>query len=115
MSKFFDFLNTYKEVLLTCLAIFISFIGVLVKKKPKTVDDFKLALSEVLSLVPSLVIKVERPSCGEEKKNEVLKACVKAVSTRLGRSLCDSEKSFIIDEVSKSIEECLSTPTKKLC
>ena len=113
MEKFLEFMNTYKEVILTCVAIIITLVGVLIKRKPKTIDDFKLAVSEVLALVPDLIIKVERPNCGMEKKLEVINACVDGVKKSLGRELSNSEILYLKDEVSKQIEEVLSTPKKK--
>lgn len=113
MSEFLNFLVSYKEIILISLSILLSLLTILLKNKPKTLDDFKLAVSEVLSLVPELVSKVERVGCGSQKKEEVISTCLNLVHRALGRSLSNSEIDYIRSEVSESIEEVLSTPKKK--
>lgn len=115
MSDFLQILNDYKEIIVSCAVFLLVLLAILLKKRPKTLDDFKFAVSEALNLVPSLVIKVERPSNGAEKKSQVIDACLVAVSSYLGRPLTDSEKSYVRKEADITIEGVLSTPKKKIC
>lgn len=113
MNDIFKFLTEYKEIILSSLCVVLSLLSILLKRRPKSLDDFKYAVSRVLSCVPSLVSKVERPGNGAEKKAQVIDSSILAVSGYLGRSLSDSEKDYVRTAVSDSIEDVLSSPKKK--
>lgn len=115
MKSFFDFIIENKELIISILTFIVGVIAILVKRKPKTIDDFKLACAEALDLIPELVIKVEVPSKGAEKKLKVISMVKSLVCKSLGRCLTSSEESYITEEASKKIEVALSTPTKKIC
>lgn len=115
MDSFINFLREYKEVILSALAVLLTFICILIKRKPKTLDDFTLALSDVLNFVPSLVIKAEEPKNGEAKRDKVLQASLSLMSSSLQRALTSKERSIVIKSVSEQIESVLTAPQKKLC
>lgn len=113
MKEFIDFVREYGLYLLGSLCFVIEVIVILIKRKPKSIDDFKLALTEALSIVPELVISRERPGEGELKKKEVLISCKKLIERRLGRGLSSNESLLVDSAVDTQIETVLSTPTKK--
>lgn len=113
MTEFFEFCREYGVYFLTLLCFIIEIIFLVVKRRPKSIDDFKLAFEEALALVPELVISRERPGEGELKKKEVITSCSYLVSRLLGRKLSDYETVIIRDAVSDKIETVLSTPIKK--
>lgn len=113
MNAFIEFLREYWFQLLTALAFVLEIIFIFIKRKPKSIDDFKLALSEALSCVPELVISRERPGEGSSKKAEVLLSIRRYISSKLGRDLTVSEEAMITAQAAEKIETVLSTPTKK--
>lgn len=115
MDSFINFLREYKELLVSSLAVLLTFICILLKRKPKTLDDFTFALSDVLNTVPSLVAKVEEPKNGEAKREKVLSASLRLMSSSLQRALTSQERSIVIKSVSEQIESVLTAPQKKLC
>lgn len=115
MSQFLLFLKDNKEIVISALTLAVAVIGLIIKRKPKTLDDFSLIVSDVLSSVPVLVSKVEEAGHGQAKKNKVLDVCLSLTSKKLGRKLSDKERSIVIDKVSEQIEDVLTAPQKKLC
>lgn len=113
MKEFIEFLKEYWFELSAGLFALIEIILIIVKRKPKSIDDFKLAVQEALAIVPELVLSCERPGEGYLKKQEVILSSLKLVSRLLGRKLTDNEVRFVSDSVSDKIETVLSTPTKK--
>ena len=113
MNQFIEFMREYWFQLATGVFAVVEIILIIVKRKPKSIDDFKLVLEEVLAAVPELVISRERPGEGSTKKLEVITSCIALVSNKLGRKLTDSEKGIITSQVASKIETVLSTPTKK--
>ena len=113
MSSFVEFLKEYWFQLATGLFFIVEVVLLVIKRKPKSIDDFKLVLEEVLAVVPELVISRERPGEGSTKKLEVITSCISLISSKLGRKLTDSEKGLITAQVAAKIETVLSTPTKK--
>lgn len=115
MVSFINFLREYKEVIIGILCVILTFLSILIKRKPKTLDDFTLALSDILNVVPSLVIKAEEPKNGEAKKDKVLQASLSLMSSSLQRPLTSKERSIVIKSVTEQIESVLTAPQKKLC
>lgn len=114
MKPFFDFILENRKEIICFLTLIVGVISIFIKRKPKTIDDFTLALSEVINLVPELIIKFEEPSHGTEKKEKVISSALRLVKLSLGRSLTNSEKSIITSKVSEKIETILATPKKKV-
>ena len=52
-----DFLKEYKEVLVSGLVVILTLICMLIKRKPKTIEEFALILNSVLNELPSLINK----------------------------------------------------------
>lgn len=115
MSQFLSFIKENKELIISALTLALTLVCVLVKRKPKTLDEFTLAVSDVVSCVAVLVSKVEKPGEGQSKKNEVLNIALHLVSQKLGRKLSNKEREILIDKVSEQIEEVLKAPQKKVC
>lgn len=109
-----DFIKGNKELFISALTLIVSIVALCIKRKPKTLDDFTLVVSEVLSVVPILCSKVERVGEGASKKNEVISSSLELVRQRLGRILSPKEREIVINKVSEQIEEVLKAPQKKL-
>lgn len=109
-----DFIKENKELIISALTLLFTILALCIKRKPKTLDDFTLVVSEVLSVVPVLCSKVERVGEGASKKNEVLASSLELVRQRLGRKLSSKERDIVINKVSEQIEEVLKAPQKKL-
>lgn len=113
MNAFIEFLKQYWFQLVTGLFALIQIILIIVKRKPKSVDDFRLALFEALASIPELVTACERPGEGVLKRTEVEIGCLKYIEKVLGRSLSQNEIDLVKTDVDNKIETVLSTPTKK--
>lgn len=113
MKEFISFLEDYKEVLISCLCAILTIIAILVKRKPKTLDDFLLCIKEVSCSLPELINSVECVGLGSTKKKKVEQACLNLMSSKLGRRLSDTEMELCLREFDSSIEAILSTPQKK--
>lgn len=113
MKTFFDFIIEYRKEIIGVLTLIVGVICILVKRKPKSIDDFTLALSEVLYNLPEMITKVEEPSHGAEKKQKVIQSALRLIKLSLGRSLSTSEETIIVSKVSEKIETILATPKKK--
>lgn len=113
MNYFVDFLRENWKFVLAMLLALVELIFIFIKRKPKSIDDFKLALSEALSNIPELVISRERPGQGELKKLEVEVCAQKYIERRLGRGLSTQECLLTKNAIGEKIETVLSTPTKK--
>lgn len=113
MTEFIEFCREYGVYILTLLCFIIEIIFLVVKRRPKSIEAFKLAVQEALALVPELVISRERPGEGDLKKEEVISHSIYLVSRSLGRKLSDYESVIVRNSVSDKIETVLATPTKK--
>lgn len=113
MNQFIEFLKEYWFQLATGIFAVVEVILLIIKRRPKSLDDFKLALLDALAAVPDYVCQVEVPGNGAEKRAKVLKACVALISKKLGRSLTDSEVALVSQSIIEQVETVLSTPTKK--
>lgn len=116
MDVLIAFLKDYKEYILlafSLILVLLDFLILFIKRRPKTYDDFKQCLSDVLSVLPSLILSVEEPGNGSAKKEKVLKSALEIFKNRLGRCLSDSENSIVEKVVSRQVEIILSTPQSK--
>lgn len=113
MQEIIRILQDYKEVIIGVLCVFLSFIAILVKRKPKTIDDFLLIVKEVCVSLPDLINSVEMPGNGFSKKVKVENCSLVLVRKALGRELSKTEREFALKEIDSSIEAILSTPQKK--
>ena len=110
--KEFIFENGY--LILTVLSILIEVLILVIKRKPKTLDDFYDILSDtVANSLPLLICSVERPGDGVQKKQKVLDEAKKLVIKKLGRVLSSKEERIFHQFISNRIECILETPTKK--
>ena len=108
-----DFIEKYGLYILALCSILLEFILILIKRKPKTFDDFVSILSECALSLPSMISLVEVPGKGYEKKLNVIDSFKKLVSKKLGRDLSTKEERIFNDFVSSQIELILTTPQKK--
>lgn len=113
MQDFLNFLNAYKEVIISIFACLLTIICIFAKRRPKTLDDFLMIVDEALLQVPTFINKVECPGNGADKKSLVVGSVSSLVSRKLGRKLSDSERDYLLIQASDTIESVLSTPTKK--
>ena len=111
--KMIEFLNEYKEVLVSGLAVILTLICMLIKRKPKTIEEFALILNSVLNDLPSLINKVEVPGNGLAKKKEVRSLAISLCEAKLGRHLSSHEEDIAFVNIDKQVEDILTTPQKK--
>lgn len=113
MENFVNFLKEYKELLVSVLCVILTFVGILVKRKPKTLDEFIACVDDVLTGVPSYVWFVERPGDGAAKKSEVIDMCKADLQRKLGREMTSMEFKYFIEHIDEAIEMTLKAPHKK--
>lgn len=113
MTDYLEFCREYWFQILTFLGFICEIVFIFIKRKPKTVDDFLLAMNEVRSLLPELISSVEEPGKGAVKKNKVMAKSTKVLENKLGRKLSSRELQTFSKVVSADIETILETPTKK--
>lgn len=113
MENFVNFLIEYKELLVSVLCVILTFVGILVKRKPKTLDEFIACVDDVLTGVPSYVWFVERPGDGSAKKSEVIDLAAADLKKKLGRDLTSMESKYFLDHIDEVIEMTLKAPQKK--
>ena len=108
-----DFLKSYGELIASGILFVMAVITLIVKRRPKTVDDFVQMIALVVEQLPTMIDSVERPGDGVLKKDEVLNAALKLAYKILGRNLTDNEINTVRKKVGDQIEAILSTPHKK--
>lgn len=108
-----QFVKDYGLYILQAIAVIIGFITIFCKKRPKTLNDFMDCIYQCQAMLPTLISSVERPGDGALKKEEVLLASLGKASLILGRKLSSDEIRVFNKCMSESIEDILSTPTKK--
>lgn len=113
MENFVNFLIEYKEILVSALGVLLTLIFVIIKRRPKSIDEFLSVLYEVAAILPDLINKVESPGLGEEKKIAVMSTARKLVQKKIGRPLSNDEISHCEVFIGSMIESILSTPQKK--
>lgn len=113
MNEIVNFLRDYWQYISIVLVILFDILILIVKRRPRTIDDFLIALNEGLALVPVLVKQVECVGNGAKKKNDVISAVVQFVACHLGRSLTNKESEIATIYASNQIEAVLAAPQKK--
>lgn len=113
MIEFISFIKEYKEVILSSVCLILTLICILVKRKPKTIDEFYLLMDEVIVKLPSFINSVEVSGNGLDKKRKVLSSALSLLTKKLGRDLSIAESEYFVSKISNSIEMILSTPQKK--
>lgn len=116
-----DYVNFFKEygaLILAGISVIVGVIAAIIKRRPKTLDDFKQAVFKVVQELPDFINLCEDQcnklsSQGSVKKALCLTSACNALKSLLGRSLSKSEGDYAVAEFSKSIEAILSTPQKK--
>ena len=113
MKEIFDFCRQNLVLIVGILTLVVEIIFVIIKRRPKTLDDFIFALTEVRTEVANIVSYVEVPGNGQEKKAKVIDIASKLLCKLLGRELTDKEKVYAVKLFETDIENVLSAPTKK--
>lgn len=113
MTEFFNFCREYAVYILGGLCFVFQVVCLLVKRRPKTVDEFLYALNEVRLLVPGYVKAVECPGNGDTKKKAVIKIIEDLLARKLKRNITDKECAILDSLVDADIEAVLAAPTKK--
>lgn len=111
MDNIINFITSYHQIIIGVLLIVLSIVSMLVKRKPKTLDDFISFVQEALNAVPDWMIKVERPGDGAQKLMEVQNLAYRYVKFRLGRKLTDQEIAYLEREVEKQVGSVMSAPS----
>lgn len=108
-----NFIKEYGGLIFSALLILLDVIILLIKRRPKTLDDFLYCLKSAVEVLPGLISHVERPGDGASKKSDVIQYAMAIIEKDLGRTLSDTEYQFAYGQLSNQIECILSTPTKK--
>lgn len=96
------------------LIFVIELLILIIKRKPKTLDEFLTILHEVAAnRLPVLINQVEKPGLGSEKKEFVRVGAYRLVKKHLGRDLSPKEIEVFNSYICDAIEMILSTPQKK--
>lgn len=119
MEAFVNFIKEYGSTIIAALSVIVGIVAVLVKRRPKTLDDFREYVFEVVQDLPDIINLCEDQcstlpgSQGAVKKSLALTSACSALRSLLGRSLSKTEGEYAVSVFSKSIEDILSTPQKK--
>lgn len=113
METFLKFLKEYGVYLAAGFEILLTIILMIIKKRPKTIDDFLEAVHAALLKIPAFASSLEEPGNGESKKKNVLELVRLRVSKILDRSLTDTEKAYIDEKAAVQLEAVLAAPQKK--
>lgn len=111
-----EFLKEYKEVLVSGLAVILTIICMIIKRKPKTIDEFAKILDDVCLGVPAVVSKQEEvygSGHGLSKKKDSYEVLYNRFVSRLGRKLSEDEEFIVFNRINKQIEDVLEAPQKK--
>lgn len=110
-----DFLIAHWRIILSVVLLLVSFLLLLIRKRPKTfIDTFGCVKEAILERLPLLISLCERPGNGSEKLDEVIVYCLQYIETEvIGRQMSDIERSYFTDFISKYVEAILMTPQKK--
>lgn len=113
-----EFFVKYWDLISSGVVLLLSVILWILKKRPLTIDSFEEAISDVCSLIPvcSVVAEGKFPGAkrGVEKKAAVLKCCFQSMEKELGRELTEQERKVCERRFSRSLEEVLAAPHKKV-
>ena len=110
-----DFLLAHWRTILSVVLLLVSFLLLLIRKRPKTfIDTFGCVKEAILERLPLLISLCERPGNGSDKLDEVIIYCLQYIEEDvIGRQLSDVERSYFTDFISKHVEAILMTPQKK--
>lgn len=111
--EFVEYLKVHPELIASFILFVLAIITLIVKRKPKSLDEFVSILSDVCSSVSSKMVSVEVPGHGIEKKEKVISLCLAEMSTRLHRVLTDKESAIVRLNVSDQIESVMDAPHRK--
>ena len=107
-------LKDYGVYMFLGLIFIIEIIIMIIKRRPKTLDEFLMILHEVAAnRLPGLINDVEKPGLGSFKKESVRNSAYRLVKAQLGRDLSSKELEVFNDYICYAIEMILSTPQKK--
>lgn len=113
MQAVINFIQTYWTYISAGILILIEVLILILKKRPKSIDDFKSCLDQVINLVPHLILDAEHPGDGEKKKELVVAYALAMFKKLLNRDITDSEYHIVKEAVQEQVELILSTPQKK--
>lgn len=116
MEALLNFIKEYGALILAALSVVVGVVAAIIKRRPKTLDEFISIVSEVNNNIPYLVsIQEQRigSGYGDQKKTAVLTEALREVSSHLGRVLSNEESDYCISQFSSMVECVLDTPQKK--
>lgn len=113
MNEVVDFLKSNRDWIIAVALFILELLVLILKKRPKTLDNFCALINEAAALVPSWCSDVERPGEGSNKKLQVMICARNFVTKHLGRQLDQKEIDMLDQVMSAQIENVLSCPTKK--
>lgn len=113
MEKFLEILTEYKAEIASVVLFILGVITLIVKRRPKSVDEVLSILYGVGSQVSAFVSAVEVPGEGSWKKEQVISMCLLEVRKRLKRPLSQQEMTDFSEYFGSLVESVLEAPQKK--
>lgn len=113
MEEVLTFLKENYQLIISLSILILSLISIVVKKRPKTLDDFIQVSGQVIGKVAEWVKQVEIPGHGDDKKIAVINLALKEAKKKLGRNLSETEIVSIYKQVGSQVESVLDAPSKK--
>lgn len=116
MDKFWIFLVNNWQYISTALLALLSFILMIIKRKPKKYDEFVSCISATLSSIPGFVNAAEEfEEDPQNRKSSVISWCFQKLEKLIKRDLTLDEEHYAFKTFSWFIEEVLTTPQKAEC
>lgn len=113
MDTLVNFLRENWQFISSAILALLTIIAMLIKRKPKTIDDFIIGILEVINDLPEFINEVEEVGNGLSKKIKVQQFALNDLKSRLKRTLTKTELSQALCHIDDALESILSTPQKK--
>ena len=108
-----EYLMNHPELIASVVLFVLTIICMIIKRRPKSLDEFVTIISDICKEIPNYIVSVECPGHGEDKKEKVISLALKETAKRLGRSLTDQETASCWIYYSEMIEKVLEAPQRK--
>ena len=113
VNEFLKILVENWQYFSTGILAVLSFILMLIKRKPKKYDEFVSCVSQTLSAVPGFINAAEEfEEDPQDRKSSVIGWCFQKMENLIKRELTKDEELYCYKTFSWFIENVLSTPQK---
>lgn len=111
--EFVNYLKDHPELIASAILFVLALITLIIKRRPKSLDEFVSILSDVVTGVADYMNQVEVPGNGIIKREKVISLCTEEMSKRLKRPLTVQEEAVVRLNVSDQIEKVMDAPHRK--